>query len=405
MSIQFLVILVPVILGMMGFALDLGRIYLVRGELNQAASSMALAAAAQLNGTTSAAASAGAAANATLDNSLGDANKYNFGSLVVGQGDALLSATTPAYSYFASLADAQSGANSADGTSAHYVAVNLAADAPLLFWSMFSFGQSRKASVAAAAVAGLSAPLCTACGIEPFAVAALNSGDAQDFGFTAATLYTMGFECTGAPTPAVLAGTTPPRIQYVLINGYNTGLAEAEDQQLFQTGAQGLLPSPTSSTSLSCAAVNTAQTLWASATPGTCASGANASVEAALCGLSGRLTNAQPAACQNNTDLATVANAYLADADPAYITDYTTYQGNNRRVMTLPVVDGLGTLNVLGFRQFLLEPNPDGSVNNPADADGRFIAMYLGVVAPVKQGRFDGACALSSGPGKVVLHQ
>jgi len=30
--------------------------------------------------------------------------------------------------------------------------------------------------------------------------------------------------------------------------------------------------------------------------------------------------------------------------------------------------------------------------------------MYLGSVAPVKQGRFDG-CQLTSGPGKVVLHQ
>jgi len=30
MSIQFLVIMVPVLLGFMGFAVDLGRIYLVR---------------------------------------------------------------------------------------------------------------------------------------------------------------------------------------------------------------------------------------------------------------------------------------------------------------------------------------------------------------------------------------
>ena len=52
MSLQLLVILVPVIFGLMGFALDLGRLYLIRGELNQAANAMALAAAAQLNGAT-----------------------------------------------------------------------------------------------------------------------------------------------------------------------------------------------------------------------------------------------------------------------------------------------------------------------------------------------------------------
>ena len=37
MSLQLAVILVPVVFGLMGFALDLGRLYLVRGELNQAA--------------------------------------------------------------------------------------------------------------------------------------------------------------------------------------------------------------------------------------------------------------------------------------------------------------------------------------------------------------------------------
>ena len=51
LTIQFLVIMVPVVLGMMGFAVDLGRMYLVRGELNQAASAMAIAAASKLNGT------------------------------------------------------------------------------------------------------------------------------------------------------------------------------------------------------------------------------------------------------------------------------------------------------------------------------------------------------------------
>ena len=403
MSIQFLLILVPVILGTMGFALDLGRIYLVRGELNQAASAMALAAAAQLNGSIGATTLATAAGDATLNDSLGDGNKYNFGSIVVGQGDALLAANAPSYSFFASLADAQTGSAIADGVTAHYVAVNLTAEAPLLFWSLFSFGQSRKAPLAAAAIAGLSAPLCTACGIEPFAIAAPDLTDSLNFGLTVGNLYTLGFQCAPGAPAGPLVGT---RLPYVVVNGYNTGIAELEDQQLFQTGAQGLLPAPYSSTTLACAAVNSTQTLWTSATPGPCAAGANASVTAALCGLSSRLTTTQPAVCQNNNDLTNLASAYPADSDPAYLTDYTTYQGNSRRVMTLPIVDAISTLGVVGFRQFLLEPNPDGSVNNPADAGGRFIVLYLGVVAPVRQGRIDGpACALTSGPGKVVLHQ
>ncbi len=54
MSLQMAVILVPVVFGMMGFALDLGRLYLVRGELAQAADAAAIAAAGQLIGTTTA---------------------------------------------------------------------------------------------------------------------------------------------------------------------------------------------------------------------------------------------------------------------------------------------------------------------------------------------------------------
>jgi len=49
MTLQLAIILVPVMFGLMGFAIDLGRLYLIRGELNQAASAMAMAAAAQLN--------------------------------------------------------------------------------------------------------------------------------------------------------------------------------------------------------------------------------------------------------------------------------------------------------------------------------------------------------------------
>ena len=59
---------------------------------------------------------------------------------------------------------------------------------------------------------------------------------------------------------------------------------------------------------------------------------------------------------------------------------------------------------VLGFRQFLVDPNPDATNINPTDQNGRFVALYIGSVAPVKQGRFDG-CTQAAGPGKVVLHQ
>jgi hypothetical protein len=61
-------------------------------------------------------------------------------------------------------------------------------------------------------------------------------------------------------------------------------------------------------------------------------------------------------------------------------------------------------MNVLGFRQFLLSPNPDATSLNPGDAASRLLVTYIGNPMPLRQGRF-GSCGITSGPGKVVLHQ
>jgi hypothetical protein len=132
------------------------------------------------------------------------------------------------------------------------------------------------------------------------------------------------------------------------------------------------------------------------------------------------LSQSPPTVCTNVvTDVSTMAGVLQADSDVADPGgDYTAYQGNGRRILTVPIVDS--TMTVLGFRQFLLIPPPDGSGNlNPADTYGRFIVMYMGMTstdvmttpAPVKQGVI--ACPTSTGPpaspitgpGKVVLQQ
>jgi Flp pilus assembly protein TadG len=439
-SVYLLVILVPVLLGMMGFAVDLGRLWLIRGELNQAASAMAFAAAQQLNGTSAATDAATAAANASVDGSLADSNKYNFGSIVVGQSTATLTSTVPPPAFFGTLVDAITAygqptpASTVDGTQARHVTVSLAADAPLLFWSLLSLGQARKTTVAASAVAGVSAPVCMACGIAPFVVADLSAGaDPVDFGFVDSTLYTMRYQCTGANgANGPIAGTTAV-VPYAIVNRLDPNSTFAEDQQLYRVGAQGLGPS--TSSAIACSNVGSTESLWAT-TPQTAAQAAlggvtsptglqacalntpNLFVEDALCGVSTRLSDTAPTACANNSDLSALATAYAQDIDMTpQITDYTGYVGNNRRLLTLPVVDTLATLNVLGFRQFLLQYNDiSGTVNNPADGPGRFVVMYLdpnqtGAVAPVPQGSIAPppssgfACSITSGPGKVILHQ
>lgn len=415
MSIQFLVILLPVILGMMGFALDLGRLYLIRGELTQAASAVALAAADRLNGTIAAPDFAANAAAGSLNDSLHTANKYNFGSVIVGDTSGFLQSPEPSVSLYATAADAILAAgipsgNTADGTTARHVTVNITAEAPLLYWALFSLGQTRKTNIAATAVAGISAPLCTACAIMPLAVAAINTADNVDFGFVAGTRYTLGMQCVGGAQPALLAGTAA-RVPYLIIDRYDTGSTFAEDQQLFRDGAQGMVYSPNLS---QCATIGTTESIWATATVSACPAPVNASVRGLLCGLGTRMDDVTSslAGCAAVTDVATIANAYNQDTDQTDLDDYTLYVGTGKRVLTIPIVDALSTtaatMAVQGFRQFLLEPtvgNTASAANNPSDVNGRFAALYLGTVMPVKQGSFGGTCGVTSGPGKVVLHR
>ncbi|HYW43920.1 MAG TPA: pilus assembly protein TadG-related protein [Bryobacteraceae bacterium] len=430
MTLQMLVILAPVFFGMMGFAIDLGRLYLVRGELSEAANAMALAAAAQLIGTSSSLDNAGAAATQSIDPTNPLANKYFYASLPVGQSTGNLVSST-ASSFYATVADATAGSSGsqADGTTARDVLVSVTADTPLLFWSILPLGQSRKTTVAAQAIAGISAPLCTACGIEPFLVAALDSTDTVNFGFgdpTAGNLYTLAFECSGTPAPAALPGTATV-IPYGIVNRYDTGNATLDEtQQLFADGASGLIasadPNPTGSpVPLACVGINDAsEVIWASTSPNLCSTAAPVGVEEALCGIYSRFDNLNPpGACQTNvSDFATIATAFLPDTDitTGQANLYTDYTGNARRVITLPIVAALApdvvtTMTVLGFRQFLVELNSDGTFPDPTDINGRFVVMYIGSPKPVPQGyvddRFSLACPVPvpSGPGKVVLHQ
>ena len=409
-AVQLAVIIVPVLFGMIGFAVDLGILYSAKGEIKAGASAMALAAAGQLIGTDQSADAASAAAQQTLESSSNSGNKYYFQGLPLGQTSGRLSSTVSSPGYFATLADAlaSSGATEVSGSLARHVRVTITGETPLLFWSFLPLATDRKVAVMATAVAGFSAPLCTACGIEPFGVAALNASDPADFGFVAGVRYSLTYLCNGAPAPGLLAGASQ-RINYVLLNRLDTAAVVFPDEsaQIFRAAAGGL-PGNTNSAQ-ACFRVNASETVWANVLINQCsANRVDPLATAALCGLAARFDSTTPATvCPGVTGIETLTGIYQPDTDTSDYDAYTDYTGAGRRILTIPILDtlsGTASMTVLGFRQFLLLPASGGTSLTASDPFGRFAAMYIGSVAPVKQGRFDG-CSQTAGPGKVVLHQ
>ncbi len=409
-AIQFVVVFASVILVLSGFAVDVGRLYLVRAELKTAADAMALAGAKELIGTAASTENAATASQRgiAVTNNIG--NKYDFAGLLIGQSNGLLNSTVRDAEYFAAPGDFEgegASGTTVTGADARYLRVVVEAEAPLIFFALLPQGQERKTLVAAEAIAGLSAPLCVACGILNFAIAAPDASDPADFGLLPGTRYTFGYQCNGAP-PALLAGSTA-RLPYLLLDRLDTEATQFSDEstQLYRAGLAGLPPS--TSEARSCFRINAAENLWATATTGGCPGNVNASVRAAFCGLAARFDSAIPAACEAVAEGATLASTQPVDTDLTELDDFTAYTGNRRRIITVPVVDALNTAGgmvVLGFRQFLLQPNPNDSILNAADNNARFAATYIGNPVPLAQGRtFAEGCPsdLTAGPGKVVL--
>lgn len=406
-----LVLLVFVLFAFLGFAVDLGRLYLIKGELHTAAETFALAAANQLIGTDSADAAASTAIGTAQNADDSGDNRYNFAGTQIGSsghlnseiGDPLL---------FSTYNDATSGdfGATSDAASARYARITVRADAPLTFWQFLPVARTGITSIQTSAVAGISAPLCSVCGMPPLAIVQRDPNDAADFGFLQGQKYTLYIQCTGAP-PTALAGA-PIDVQYTLLNRALEDSSDP-DQQIFKLLAGGI-PAPSfpvsDDSNLACPAIGVAELRLPSVSVAACAAVQRGTDgRDALCGLNARLNPVPNPACTAITDVDTLIQSFPPDTDIDSHDAYNDYAGNSRRILTVAIVDTIPfavttTMNVLGFRQFLLEPDPDSTELNPIDPDGRFVALYIGSPAPVAQGQF-GACGATSGPGKVVLHQ
>jgi Flp pilus assembly protein TadG len=416
-TIYFL-LLTLVLFGFMVMAVDFGRLYLIQGELQTAADAAALAAATRLVGAAQIAAQAGDQVTASFDSASGNDNRFNLRQNPICQTCASSLVTTTDVSYFSTLTDAITNVFGAPGSGAdsRYVRVQITTQAPIVFVPLLTRDFGTLPTVTTAAVAGLSSPMCTASGIDGLAVVAVDADPDPanvNYGFVPGSFYTLS-----RTAQAALPGTESTVLPYVILDHFPAGIPGLDlDASLFELGAGGISNSAglTPPGNITVNAVETAYPNGVALEGMTGTAGQDI-----LCGLNVRFgVNPSANTCINIaggefvevlTDAPALnrADTDLGDgaADSTGLQDYATeYHGNLRRILTMAVVDAAGTLSVLNFRQFLLEPVDAATQGlNPSLATGAFRAQYIGAPVPLRSGAIGGLCNVSSGVGRIVLH-
>ena len=424
----YFLLLTLVVLGLLVMATDVGRMYVIQGELQTAADAAALASAMRLVGTASAQDRANDQVTASFDSTTGNDNRFNLRLNQIGLSGVGL-VTTTAVEYFATQADAIANVNGGQsggidwgsGVYPKYVRVQISAQAPVMFVPLLNRTVNSLPTITASAVAGISAPVCSACGIDGLAVVDQSAGaDTANYGFVPGAFYTLYLtpsqQTPNAPvTPAPLAGTIASA-QYAILNHVPAGPQGLDlDGSLFELGAGGI-SSSAELTPVAMISVETTETGYPDLQGNT---GAGTAVgRDILCGLNvrfgvdptsnicgnvanGEFTDLWPMFAAADADLG--ADTYAAGVG---LQDYATeYDGSLRRILTVAVIDATDTLNVLNFRQFLIEMSATTTQGlDPVPVSGALRAQYIGMPVPLRCGGVGGACSIASGVGRVVLH-
>jgi hypothetical protein len=401
-----------VALGFLVMAVDFGRLYLIQGELQTAAEAAALSAATRLVGASNISPLPHDEAVAAFDSSTGNDNRFNLRMNQIGAGAVGLVSSWQD-GYFPTLVDAQANADGlqstiipidwSSGLYSKYVRIQISAQAPVVFVPLLTGVLGSLPTVNASAIAGISGPMCTVCGIEGLAVVQRDSTDATNYGFIPGSVYTLSL--TGGGLLAGTAGTA----QYSVLNHTPNGPVGLDDidGSLFELGA-GTISNAAGLTPPGTIAIDSVETGFQNR-PGNAVTARDL-----ICGLNVRFgVDPSVPPCTAVPEFATLAASFTADtdtggsADPT-MEDYATeYSGNFRRILTLAVVDAPASLNVLNFRQFLIEPAP-GIIGLAASGVGAFRAQYIGAPVPLRCGGVGGVCSISGGVspgvGRVVLH-
>ena len=201
-SAVLLTLCLGVMVAMLGLAIDCGRMFITKNELQTFVDASALAAVSRLDGTREGVAAANAMATAGPLSGT-KPNGVNFGT-----GTVLNVTNTYATTFggtYASYASASFGSTN----NYRFIRVTGSADVPLNFLPVLP-GISRQYSLTSAATAGQQPKNSVSSGgLLPFAPDAHNPGDTRNFGFTPGTQYTLKWGNGNTTTCAGDAGFTP----------------------------------------------------------------------------------------------------------------------------------------------------------------------------------------------------
>ena len=431
-SVYLALLLTFVLFSLLVMAIDVGRLYMVQGELQTAVDAAALAAATRLTGSSCATLYADVQIAAAFDSTGSTAsgmpndNRFNMRLNQVSTNSEI--PTTLMSDYFALLNDAQINSNGGQsGPTARYARVQVNVEMPVIFTRFLSLTRPATQPVAVAGIAGVSSAVCTACFIEPLAVVAIDTTDEINYGFQQGQHYTFYLSpvqrvvrppCQ-ATRPGQLLTDTVDYAQYLILNHYPWGPDTGVDGQIFRLGAAPMVKSPdTENPDPGCVTIDAAEVSNANFPSTTCPAATQMGRDF-LCGLNTRFgVDPTSNACANVEGATDLTPLLRADTDPGVggvLQDYgVEYCGNQRRVLTVAVIDDPTLLTVLNFRQFLLQNSDSVSGLDVAGTGAApvytapFRAEYIGYGAPIASGGIGGACVtlhpLLVGPGRPVLH-
>jgi hypothetical protein len=203
-TLPLLGVCATVMVGMLGLAMDCGRMFILKNELQTFVDASAMAAVSRLDGTQ---AGVQAANSAATGGPLGATkpNGYNFDSAAIPNADI----TTGYAGAFNGTYDNYATASAATTNSYRFVSVQATGVLSLYFLTIVP-AVNRSLSLSATAIAGQKPQPALSRGMMPFIVDAHNQNDTRNFGLTSGNEYTLKWGKGNSTSCAGDAGFSPP---------------------------------------------------------------------------------------------------------------------------------------------------------------------------------------------------